>query len=122
HNDKPTYFRFLTLLAFHVFIREKVDVAVFEVGIGGEYDSTNVVEQPIVTGISALGLDHVSVLGATVDKIAWHKAGIFKVSSRLGGYLEFVYRFECDCPLLLVRTNRTSVLPLQCNSHPKRWK
>jgi folylpolyglutamate synthase len=51
-----------------------------EVGVGGEYDSTNVIESPVVCGITALGLDHVTVLGHTIDKIAWHKAGIIKVS------------------------------------------
>lgn len=47
-------------------------------GVGGEYDSTNIIEKPIVCGITALGLDHVSVLGDTIDKIAWHKSGIIK--------------------------------------------
>lgn len=42
-GSMPAYFKFLTLLAFHVFIKEKVDVAVIEVGIGGEYDCTNVI-------------------------------------------------------------------------------
>jgi folylpolyglutamate synthase len=50
-----------------------------EVGVGGEYDSTNIIEKPIVCGITALGLDHVSVLGNTIDQIAWHKSGIIKV-------------------------------------------
>jgi folylpolyglutamate synthase len=75
---KPSYFRFLTLMSFHVFLREDVDVAIYEVGVGGELDSTNVVEQPVVTGITSLGIDHVAALGDTIDKIAWHKAGIFK--------------------------------------------
>ncbi|GMF69473.1 unnamed protein product [Aspergillus oryzae] len=75
---KPSYFRFLTLMSFHVFMREGVDAAVYEVGVGGENDSTNVIVQPAVTGITTLGLDHVKRLGDTVDKIAWHKAGIFK--------------------------------------------
>ncbi|KAF7725100.1 Folylpolyglutamate synthetase [Apophysomyces ossiformis] len=78
HPDKPVYFRYLTLVALHTFIRENVDVAILEVGIGGEYDSTNVVERPVVCGITALGLDHVNVLGNTIDQIAWHKAGIIK--------------------------------------------
>lgn len=78
HPDKPTYFRYLNLLAFHAFVEEQVDVAILEVGIGGQYDSTNIVEKPIVCGITALGLDHVNVLGNTIDKIAWHKAGIIK--------------------------------------------
>lgn len=78
---KPTYFRFLTLMAYHVFMREGVDAAVIEVGVGGENDSTNVITQPAVTGITTLGIDHVSALGGTIDKIAWHKAGIFKTGS-----------------------------------------
>lgn len=77
---KPFYFRFLTLLAFHVFVRERVRWAVIECGIGGEYDPTNVLEPETVTAsvITQLGIDHVSMLGDTVPKIAWHKAGIFK--------------------------------------------
>nr|CAG8556275.1 6320_t:CDS:10 [Entrophospora candida] len=77
-NTMPTYFRFLTLMAFHVFMREKVDVAIMEVGVGGEYDSTNIIEKPIVCGVTSLGLDHQITLGDTIDKIAWHKGGIFK--------------------------------------------
>ncbi|KAI9651459.1 MAG: Folylpolyglutamate synthetase [Trizodia sp. TS-e1964] len=75
---KPAYFRFLTLVAFHTFMKEGVDTAVFEAGIGGEYDCTNILEAPTVTGITSLGIDHVNLLGNTIDKIAWHKAGIFK--------------------------------------------
>lgn len=75
---KPVYFRFLTLVAFHTCIEEGVDTAVFEVGVGGEFDSTNIIEKPTVTGITSLGIDHVAVLGATIEEIAWHKAGIIK--------------------------------------------
>lgn len=79
--DKPTYFRYLTLMSFHVFIKEQVDVAIYEVGVGGEYDSTNIVERPAATGIATLEIDHVFVLGDTIEKIAWHKAGILKLGS-----------------------------------------
>ena len=75
---KPMYFRYLTLLCFHVFIQEKVDAVVLEVGMGGEYDATNVIQEPLVCGITSLGLDHTSVLGETIESIAWHKAGIAK--------------------------------------------
>jgi folylpolyglutamate synthase len=78
---KPVYFRYLTLMSYHAFLSEKVDVAIYEVGVGGELDSTNVVERPAVTGISTLGIDHVEVLGNTIAKIAWHKAGILKSGS-----------------------------------------
>ncbi|PVH86710.1 FolC bifunctional protein [Cadophora sp. DSE1049] len=76
--EKPVYFRYLNLMSYHVFLQEKVDAAIYEVGLGGEYDSTNIVDSPAVTGISTLGIDHTLVLGDTIDKIAWHKAGIQK--------------------------------------------
>lgn len=75
----PGYFRFITLMAYHVFLQSKVDATVLEVGVGGTYDSTNIVPKPIVTGITALGIDHVNVLGRTIEEIAWQKGGIFKV-------------------------------------------
>lgn len=77
----PGYFRFITLMAFHVFLDKKVDATILEVGVGGTYDSTNIVPKPIVTGITALGIDHIHVLGKTIQDIAWHKSGIFKVHS-----------------------------------------
>ena len=76
--DRPTYFRLLTLLSFHVFMSEGVDAAVYEVGVGGEYDATNVFEKVVAAGIVSLGIDHVGVLGGTLGEIAWHKAGIMK--------------------------------------------
>ena len=60
---------------------EGVDTAVVECGIGGEYDSTNILVQPTVTGITSLGIDHTAVLGSTIGEIAWHKAGIMKKGS-----------------------------------------
>lgn len=75
---KPAYFRYLTLMAFHAFLSEGVDTAVVEVGIGGEYDSTNIVPHPTACGIAALGLDHTDILGNTLESIAWNKSGIFK--------------------------------------------
>ncbi|KAL2131894.1 hypothetical protein VTI74DRAFT_4479 [Chaetomium olivicolor] len=77
---KPFYFRFLTILALHVFVSERVRSAVVECGIGGEYDATNILPAEAVTAtvVTQLGIDHVSMLGDTVEKIAWHKSGIFK--------------------------------------------
>ncbi|TYH67855.1 hypothetical protein ES332_D06G217500v1 [Gossypium tomentosum] len=74
----PTYFRFLALLAFKIFAAEQVDVAILEVGLGGRFDATNVVKNPIVCGISSLGYDHMEILGNTLGEIAGAKAGIFK--------------------------------------------
>ncbi|KAI9919425.1 hypothetical protein PsorP6_017240 [Peronosclerospora sorghi] len=72
------FFRFLTLMALHVFADEQVDVAILEVGLGGRLDATNVFDKPVVCGISTLDLDHTHVLGETLDLIAYAKAGIFK--------------------------------------------
>ncbi|KAM4058523.1 folylpolyglutamate synthase [Hirsutella rhossiliensis] len=80
-GTRPLYGRYLTLVSWHAFLQEGVDVAVYETGIGGEYDATNLVQRPAASGISTLGIDHVFVLGDTVDKIAWHKAGIIKSGS-----------------------------------------
>ncbi|GAV70310.1 Exostosin domain-containing protein/Mur_ligase_M domain-containing protein, partial [Cephalotus follicularis] len=56
----------------------KVDVAILEVGLGGKFDATNVVQTPIVCGITSLGYDHMEILGNTLGEIAGEKAGIFK--------------------------------------------
>ena len=74
----PRYLQLLALLAFHTFIRERVQAAIFETHHGGEYDATNVILQPVVTAITSLGMDHVAQLGPTIEDIAWHKSGIFK--------------------------------------------
>nr|CAI5831479.1 unnamed protein product [Callosobruchus analis] len=80
-HDMPIYFRFLTLLAFHVFLEEKVSAAILEVGIGGEYDCTNIVRKTVVAAISSLDFDHTQLLGDTMDSIAWNKSGIMKPGS-----------------------------------------
>ncbi|XP_072385699.1 folylpolyglutamate synthase, mitochondrial-like isoform X1 [Diabrotica undecimpunctata] len=77
-EDMPLYFRFMTILAFHIFLDHKVDVAILEVGIGGEYDCTNVVRKTSVVGITPLDFDHMALLGNTLESIAWNKAGIMK--------------------------------------------
>lgn len=77
----PAYFRFVTLVAYHAFLSIGVNATVLEVGVGGMYDSTNIVPKPVVTGVSALGIDHTAVLGKTVREIAYQKGGIYKVLS-----------------------------------------
>ncbi|KAI9380152.1 hypothetical protein POPTR_016G041800v4 [Populus trichocarpa] len=74
----PPLFQFLTVLAFKVFVCEQVDVSIIEVGLGGRNDSTNVIEKPVVCGITSLGMDHTETLGNTIGQIASHKAGVFK--------------------------------------------
>ena len=72
-----TEFEIVTAIAYDYFASEQVDVAIMEVGMGGLLDSTNVC-QPILTGITTIGLDHVVLLGDTLEAIAEQKAGIIK--------------------------------------------
>ncbi|KAJ6003590.1 folylpolyglutamate synthase [Penicillium canescens] len=76
--DIPRYLQLLTLLSFRIFLEEKVDVAVYEPHMGGEFDATNVVSSPVVTAVTRIAKDHVRHLGPEIEDIAWHKAGIFK--------------------------------------------
>ena len=100
----PGYFRFVTLMAFHSFLQMKVDATILEVGVGGTYDSTNIVPKPVVAGITALGIDHVAVLGKTLRDIAWQKSGIYK--ARLSHIVYFlaltVLRLQEGVPALTV--------------------
>lgn len=77
-NIQATEFELLTATAFEVFNREKVEVAVVEVGLGGRYDATNVLQNPLVTVITKIGKDHQSILGNSLEEIAYQKAGIMK--------------------------------------------
>jgi dihydrofolate synthase/folylpolyglutamate synthase len=73
----PTEFEVGTALAFLFFAREPVDLAIVEVGMGGRFDATNVL-QPMLSVITHIALDHQEYLGSTLEKIAFEKAGIIK--------------------------------------------
>lgn len=74
----PRSLQLLALVSLHAFIREGVEAAVIETHHGGEYDATNVVEKPVATVVTSLGMDHAAQLGPGIENIAWHKSGIFK--------------------------------------------
>jgi len=76
-SEPLTYGEIWIALTFLYFARERVDLAVIEVGAGGRFDLTNIV-RPAVSVITSIGLDHTVTLGPTVPEIAWHKAGIIK--------------------------------------------
>ncbi len=86
-DDKPTEFELITAIAFEYFRREKCDIVVLEVGMGGRLDATNIIDSPILSVITGIALDHTAFLGDTVEKIAAEKAGIIKpgVPSLYGG-------------------------------------
>lgn len=72
-----TYFEISTAIAFWYFAKEKADIAIIEVGLGGRLDATNIVN-PMVSVITSIGLDHTNVLGDTISDITAEKAGIIK--------------------------------------------
>lgn len=78
-TEQPTYFEICTAVAFNLFVHEKVDVAILEVGLGGRLDSTNVCT-PMVSVITSISFDHMKQLGNTLREIATEKAGIIKPS------------------------------------------
>ena len=77
-EERPTEFELVCCIAFEYFARKQCDIVVLEVGLGGDYDATNVIEVPEVAVITNIGLDHTDVLGNTLEEIARTKAGIFK--------------------------------------------
>ena len=99
-EEKPTEFELVTAIGFEYFLRQKCDIVVLEVGMGGALDSTNVIETPEVAVITNIGLDHTDYLGDTVEKIAETKAGIFKENGHAVVYrgapsVEAVYEKVC---------------------------
>ena len=80
-EDKPTEFEIITAIAFDYFKNKSCDVVVLEVGMGGRFDSTNIIRKPLLSIITGISLDHVAFLGDTTEKIAREKAGIIKDNS-----------------------------------------
>jgi len=107
----PTYFECLTAMAFEAFARARVDFAVFEVGLGGRLDSTNVII-PAVTLITPIDFDHENFLGHSIREIAGEKAGILKpgvpvvVSPERTEARELILRraAELGCPVVETET------------------
>lgn len=94
-----TFFELLTLMAFEIFKRRKVQFAVLEVGLGGRGDAVNVCE-PAVSAISSIGLEHTDVLGGTIAKIAHEKCAIgrrrkFLVCGKMDAKTQGIVRKEC---------------------------
>lgn len=86
-EDTPiTEFELVTVLAIKWFYDEQCDFVVFEVGLGGRFDATNVIDAPVVAAICKIAFDHVSILGNTLTKIAFEKCGIIKKGSRVAAY------------------------------------
>ncbi len=74
----PSFFEFIMIMALLAFREKEVEYVVLETGLGGRFDSTNVVQNPIATIITSIGIDHEQYLGNTVEEVAYQKAGIMK--------------------------------------------
>lgn len=77
-GDTVTEFEFITALAFDWFAQRDCDFVVLEVGLGGRFDATNIIDTPEAAAIASISLDHTAILGDTYAKIAFEKAGIIK--------------------------------------------
>ena len=84
--EHPTTFEIITAIAFLYFKEQNVDYVVLEVGLGGRYDSTNIIKSPIASVITTIDYDHIDILGDTLEKIAYQKAGIIKENSLVISY------------------------------------
>lgn len=82
----PTSFEFETAVAFLAFMKRGCQAAVVEAGLGGAEDATNVIEAPLISVITPIGMDHMSVLGSTIEEIAAQKAGIIKENTPVIAY------------------------------------
>ena len=118
--ESPTEFELVCCIAFEYYKRKKCDIVVTEVGMGGEFDATNVIPCPEVAVITNIGLDHTDVLGKTVEEIALTKSGIMKE----GGHA-VIYRgapsveavFEKVCAEKKVSLKKANFEGLQLKSH-----
>ena len=116
--DAPTEFELYTAIAMEYFRRNHCDIVVLEVGMGGEFDATNVIRCPEVAVLTATGLDHTAYLGNTVEQIAATKAGIIKQGSRAVLYRQSpevtrVIASRCDAlqvPLYISDPNQLELL------------
>jgi len=106
-EEHPTHFELITAIGMLYFAQQKCDIVVLEVGLGGTFDSTNVIAAPLVAVICNIGLDHTEYLGNTVEEIAVNKCGIIKNGSYVACYenpplVMDIIESTCvkkDCPL-----------------------
>ena len=118
-EDHPTQFELITAIGMVYFAEKKCDLVVLEVGLGGIYDSTNVIDAPEVAVITNIGLEHTEYLGNTLGEIASNKCGIIKTGADVVCYenvpevMEVVRRVcaEKGCPLHIARYGR--ILPIE---------
>jgi dihydrofolate synthase/folylpolyglutamate synthase len=96
--EHPTEFEIVTAIAFQYFFEEECEIVVLEVGLGGRYDATNVIKNPLVSVITSIGYDHMKHLGSTLEEIAHEKCGIIKENCPVVAYL-----YQKEEPLKVIK-------------------
>lgn len=114
--EEPTQFEMYTAMAFLYFEREKVDFAVIEVGLGGRFDATNVID-PILSVITSISYDHTEILGDSIEDVAYEKAGIIKKGSTVVMYPQLfpeaaavIEKVSSEKNAVLVKADESSVV------------
>ena len=113
-EDPPTEFELITAIGFLYFKRKKCDIVVLEVGMGGRFDSTNVIKESLLSVITGIDYDHMAILGDTLEKIAWEKAGIIKkgcpvLVGNMADEPFLVIKNEAEAKSLIVRQDNSSL-------------
>ena len=108
-ENHPTEFEIVTAIAFQYFYENVCDVVVLEVGLGGRYDSTNIIDSSLVSVITTISYDHMDKLGDTLSKIAFEKAGIIKEN---GHVIMYPQTEEVKKVIERVCTEKNSVLEI----------
>lgn len=112
-EDVPTLFEIVTAATFHYFAQNKVDLAIIEVGLGGQYDATNVIKHPLLSLIMSISIDHTAFLGDTIEEIAAEKCGIIKKNSPV-----VLYSQEKIVYNIAEAAARTVGAPFYCETEP----
>ncbi|MEG2038710.1 MAG: Mur ligase family protein, partial [Oscillospiraceae bacterium] len=109
-------FEFITALAFAYFLEQKCDIVVLEVGLGGQFDATNMIVNPLATVITPIGLDHTQLLGNTITEIATEKCGIIKKNGvtivnpcQSDEALEVIFKRCCEMNNKLIMPNINNI-------------
>jgi dihydrofolate synthase/folylpolyglutamate synthase len=121
NNNSPTYFEIVTAIAFQYFKEKKVDFSIIEVGLGGRFDATNIIN-PMVTIITNVTLEHQNILGEKIEKISLEKAGIIKkdiplITAATGKGLNILKKVASDnnSPITIISENSFKIINKSLN-------
>ncbi len=120
--ESPNEFELVTAIGLCYYAQQRADIVVLEVGLGGRYDATNVIDAPLACGITSISLDHTAVLGDTVEAIAQEKVGIIKGGSicvlapgQQEAVRSLVRRTCADCSVPLLESSREGIFVLSAD-------